>query len=342
MIQLGSLIAGSSSGSPGGVAVRQTLGGAEATLDGGLLVLLLLGVLLAVLLALPLALRLAGPAGPEPLERGRVGTALGLAVFVAVAMVVSRSAQGASGLLGLTVLAYAATAYAATIALIALTAQLPAPGSGPRGLTAALRSLSLPQLVARAALLLWTVGAGWLVVDAFGLRPLGFSPLIVRLTAIHFHYAAFIVPVIAAFLAAGYPSALTRAAAVVSVLGAPATAVGITAVQFGAPRWVEALFALPMIAGALLVATVHLSLALGARGATSGWPLRALRLVVGATLLGTMGLAAAYAARGWLPWAPTIPQMALWHGIGNAVGVGFCGLLACWLDPACEARPSGA
>lgn len=337
MIQLGSLIAGSRSGSPGGVAVRQTLDGAEATLDSGLLVLLLLGVLLAVLLALPLALRLAGPAGPEPIELGRMGTSLGLAVFVAVAMVVSHSARRASGLLGLT-----APAYAATIALIALTAQLPAPGSGTRGVAAALRSLSLPQLVARVALLLWTAGAGWLVIDTFGLRPLSFSPLIVRLTAIHFHYAAFIVPVIAAFLAAAYPSALSRAAAVVSVLGAPATAVGITAVQFGAPRWVEALFALPMIAGALLVGAVHLVLALGAGGTTSPRPVRALRLVVGATLLGTMALAGAYAGRAWLPWAPTIPQMALWHGIGNAVGVALCGLLACWLDPTCEARPSGA
>jgi hypothetical protein len=331
VIQLGSLTAGSHFSSLRGAALRQTLDAAETTLDSGLLILLLLGVLLAVLLALPLALRLAGTAGPGPTERGRLGTTLGLAVFVAVAMVLSHGVRAADTLLGFT-----APAYAATIALIALTAQLPAPSSGTRGLAATLRSLSLPQLVARAALLLWTVGAGWLVIDAFGLRPLGFSPLIVRLTAIHFHYAAFIVPVIAAFLAAGYPSALTRAAAVVSVLGAPATAVGITAVQFGAPRWVEALFALPMIAGALLVAAAHLSLAFGAWGATSGGHLRILRLVVGATLLGTMALAGAYAGRAWLPWAPTLPQMAQWHGIGNAVGVAFCGLLACWMDPARE------
>lgn len=299
----------------------------------GLLTLLGTGIALALLLALPLAVALARPTDAR--DPRWSATVAGLPWTVTLAFVLS----------GLLVtarwrLVFAAIAYAVFVAVVALSAlPLPRPeGHGsPRS-----RSLTLPQVVASAALLLWPIGAAWFVMDAFGIAPLGFSPLVVRLTAIHFHYAAFIVPVIATVVAATYPSALSRTAAVISVLGAPSTAIGITAAQLGAPHWVETLFALPMIAGALLVGAVHLVLALGAEGATSPLPVRVLRLVVGATLLVTMGLAAAYAGRGWLPWAPTIPQMALWHGIGNAVGVALCGLLACWLDPARQARPSGA
>lgn len=306
-------------------------------LGRGLLTLLCAGIALALLLALPLAVAIA-----RPVDAGSLRWSVMVAGFPWV--VVLAFGLGALSPVAEWRLAMGAAGYFsglfAVVARWVLTPQTPQ--SAPQTSGRSSWSMTLPQAVSRAALLLWTVGAGWFVIDTFGLRPLGFSPLVVRLTAIHFHYAAFIVPVIAAVLAATYPSALTRAAAVVSVLGAPSTAIGITAAHLGAPHWVEAMFALPMIAGALLVGAVHLVLALGAEGTTSPLPIRSLRLVVGATLLGTMGLAAAYAARGWLPWAPTIPQMALWHGIGNAVGVALCGLLACWLDPTCEARPSEA
>jgi hypothetical protein len=192
------------------------------------------------------------------------------------------------------------------------------------------------DLVLRAAFILWLVGTVWLVIDGYQLTPLGFSPLIVRLTAVHFHFAGFILPVIAATLARAYPSRLANAAAVVALLGVPSTAIGITATQLGAPHVVEALLALPMIAGALLVAAVHLGLAFGPRNLEAPMRVVALRAVVGVTLIATMALALVYALRGWLPWSPTIPQMALWHGIGNAFGVATCGLIACWLDPATQ------
>lgn len=311
--------------------------GADAAdpLGRGLLVLLCAGIALALLLALPLAVAIA-----RPVDAGSLRWSVMVAGFpwvVVLAFGLGALSPVAEWRLAMGTAGYFSGLFA-VVARWVLTPHTPHSAALQYGRSS--WSLTLPQVVARAALLLWTVGAGWLVIDAFGLRPLGFSPLVVRLTAIHFHYAAFIVPVIAAVVAAAYPSALSRTAAVISVLGAPSTAIGITAAQLGAPHWVETLFALPMIAGALLVGVVHLGLALGPEGATSPRPVRVLRLVVGATLLGTMGLAAAYAARGWLPWAPTIPQMALWHGIGNAVGVALCGLLACWMDPTCGARPS--
>ncbi|MCC7020442.1 MAG: YndJ family transporter [Ardenticatenales bacterium] len=198
------------------------------------------------------------------------------------------------------------------------------------------RSASTPDLVLRSAFVLWLIGTLWLAIDGLELAPLGFPQPIVRLTAVHFHFAGFIVPVIAATLARAYPSRLANTAAVVALLGVPSTAIGITATQLGAPHVVEAMLALPMIAGALLVAAVHLCLAFGPHGLVAPMRVVALRAVVGVTLIATMALALVYALRGWLPWSPTIPQMALWHGIGNAFGVATCGLVACWLDPATQ------
>ena len=316
----------------GGKDLGMAVGRPGDPLDAGLQVLLLIGVMQAAYMALPLALDLARP--DSSTERRWAALATGLAVASATAMGLAASVStllshrlSGGGITGL----FSAT-YATTVALIALAAQIPGRGDSAGSWLAELRALTLPHAVARAALLLWTVGAGWLLIDAFGLRPLGFAASIVRLTAIHFHYAAFIVPVIAAHVARAHPSSLGRAAAVVSVLGAPSTAIGITAVQRGAPLWLEALFALPMIGGALLVAAVHLRMAIGAQGQALSTTVRGLRLVVGICLLGTMLLAAAYAGRGSLFWSPTILQMALWHGVGNALGVAFCGLVACRLD----------
>jgi len=286
---------------------------------------LIAGIALASVLALPLAVSVARPVdGLEPRWRASIA-AFGWAVVLAFAL--GWASPVAAWRLGFT-----AIGYALFVAVIACSAWLPprAPGIA----RPAHAALTLPAITARVALGLWLVGALWVVADAFGLAPLGFSSLIVRLTAVHFHYAGFVLPVIAAVVAAAYPNGLTRAAAVAGLLGVPATALGITAVQLGAPPWVEAVFAAPMVAGGLLVGAVHLALAGGAWSAASRPAVRALRLIVGLTLLGTMALAGAYAARGWLPWAPTIPQMVAWHGLGNALGVALCGLTACWLDRA--------
>lgn len=313
-----------------GVAIGSALGLAQTEasdpLSRGLLTLLLLGVFLALYRALPLAQDLARARGDGPAP-SRGFAVRGLSLLTLLLLGLSAFAVDVTDL-------YRpfAVVYLLFVAAAALAAWRPAGARSPAALPRELRALTLPQAVARAALLLWTVGAAWLLIDAFGLRPMGFVASIVRLTAIHFHYAAFIVPVIAAHVARAQPSSLARAAAVVSVLGAPSTAIGITAVQRGAPLWLEALFALPMIGGALLVAAVHLRMAWAPPGRASSPLVRGLRLVVGLSLLGTMFLAAAYAGRGSLPWSPTIPQMALWHGVGNALGVAFCGLVACQLD----------
>ena len=73
------------------------------------------------------------------------------------------------------------------------------------------------------------VGSGWLLLDRLDIQPFEFSPLIVLLTAVHFHHAGFALPLSAGFLARVYPGDLVkRISALVIVLAIPLVAIGIT------------------------------------------------------------------------------------------------------------------
>jgi len=54
------------------------------------------------------------------------------------------------------------------------------------------------------------VGAGWLLLARLGARPLGFEDVIVQATAVHFHYAGFVLPVVMRRLADTDNRRLTR------------------------------------------------------------------------------------------------------------------------------------
>src|SRR5256885_1534113 len=91
------------------------------------------------------------------------------------------------------------------------------------------RFLSFPHLprrrnrrpVGRVLGLYWLVGAGWLALARFGLRPLGFSPEIVLATAVHFHFAGVLLPVLV--LRSTGPRLVPPV-----LLGVPLVALGIT------------------------------------------------------------------------------------------------------------------
>jgi hypothetical protein len=96
--------------------------------------------------------------------------------------------------------------------------------------TRAWRPLSL---VTAAALAYLSVGAAWLVASRAGMR-LGFSPAIVELTGVHFHYAGFAATLLAALALLALRNArpgvrwVATTAALMVVVGTPLTAVGIT------------------------------------------------------------------------------------------------------------------
>src|SRR5262249_30710618 len=82
------------------------------------------------------------------------------------------------------------------------------------------------------------VGGAWTVVSRYGARPLGFSDLIVLATAVHFHYAGFVLPLLTGLAGRLLRSRTAQHAAVGVVLGVPLVAVGITLSALDI-RWVE-------------------------------------------------------------------------------------------------------
>jgi hypothetical protein len=173
-----------------------------------------------------------------------------------------------------------------------------------------------------AGLIFLAIGGAWVLADRAAWAVLGFDPTIVALTAVHFHFAGFILPVVAGLVIRALPSWRTaRLCGFGVLLGVPAVAVGITSTQFHGPRVAEALAAWLLAAAAGGVGGLQAVVACQRR-----WPLavRVVWLISGFSLLGGMTLAALYAARVFgvaSPWLE-IPAMRVLHGTLNALGFG--------------------
>jgi len=175
-----------------------------------------------------------------------------------------------------------------------------------------------------AAFCFLPVGAAWAVADRLGLNPMAFKATIVLLTAVHFHYAGFLLLSIADRLLRTGRSTWYRWLDYSLVAGVPLVALGITLTELGGPPWIETLAATIMAGGGIGVAVLHLQLLRKAQD----------RIIIGVWLLGSlcllvgMLLALAYA---WRPFYPlsflSIPWMYAVHGTLNALGVGVFLLL---------------
>ncbi len=168
-------------------------------------------------------------------------------------------------------------------------------------------------LVARLYLL---VGVGWLVLARLGVRPLDYSHVIVQATAVHFHYAGFLLPLVIEQAVRRLPTRLMKWIAWGVVLGVPVVAAGITLSALGV-RW-------PELAAAWLFALVCVPFAVG--HAMSGLRTQAnlprgLIVLSSVALITAMGLAVTYATGAYLdtPWLD-IPAMLRWHGSLQALG----------------------
>ena len=155
-----------------------------------------------------------------------------------------------------------------------------------------------------------------------GWRPLGFRDIIVLATAVHFHYAGFLLPLLTALAERRLRDALSRSAALGVVVGVPLVATGITlsAFQFSIVEWLAAW----ILAGACIaVAVCQVRLAIQA----SGWMARACFVVSGVSLMAAMVLAGLYGLRAyWEVFWLDIPQMLPFHGAVNAFGFALPGL----------------
>lgn len=199
-----------------------------------------------------------------------------------------------------------------------------------------LRGLYDAELAIAAGLGFPVIGSGWLLCDRLALEPLGFSPLIVLLTAVHFHHAGLTLPLSAGLLgrAMGSPERGAprqdlarepwRGAAVVVVIAVPLVAIGITASPL-----------LEVIAaGITAAAAIVVGVGMLRRSTCLAFIPALLSALSGSCLLAAMLFAASYALgeyRG-APW-PDIASMIQLHGAVNALGFGLLGAWAWHLSP---------
>jgi hypothetical protein len=182
---------------------------------------------------------------------------------------------------------------------------------------------SLDGLCGDAALFYVAIGGAWVLADRAGWTPLNFRPEIVTLTAVHFHFAGWLLPLLTGRVQRElfFWRSASRAAVGV-VLGVPAVALGIACTQLGWGLSLETAAGCGLALAGMVVGVLHVRLALDGRQDRTT---RVLLGVAGGALFCGMVLAALYALR--VP-ALNLPQMRLLHGTLNALGFGLCGVLA--------------
>lgn len=207
---------------------------------------------------------------------------------------------------------------------------------------ARVRDRAHSELVWALGLLLFPIGAGWLFVSRAGLDPLGTGSLIVLLTAVHFHFAAFAAFVVVACTArtlelgvatnAITPGLLklVRVIAVAMVVGIFLVAAGISGVRI-----------LGLLGSALLTLALFMNASLmlsHARRRVSSSLARALLVISALSVLLSMPMALAW-AYGQLS-TPTIEMqwMIRIHGMANAHGFVLTGLFAFFIERRREAE----
>jgi hypothetical protein len=177
-----------------------------------------------------------------------------------------------------------------------------------------------------AGLFYLPIGGFWFIMSRLGTQPLGFGDTIVLLTAVHFHFAGFVAPLLAGLAGRligrrGFARKLFRVTVACIIIGIPLVAAGITASPL------LALIGAAIISSGLVLLAVTVF----------GWVLSALRSLPARILLFVssisgvlaMSLASIYAysivAKKLIV---DIPQMAMTHGMANAFGFALCGLVA--------------
>lgn len=164
----------------------------------------------------------------------------------------------------------------------------------------------------------WMVGAVFSLSFLSGFQPLGFDPVIVSLTAAHFHLAGFVLGVVSYCMLSTVPNGWTRATGRATIAGMPTVAVGIVLTHWGFPpvfEWVAALLFVCFVAA--IIAWHFLQV----RNNTFPLSVRRYWLFGMICLLAGISLAALYALRFVYPLAwINIPNMKVWHGTLNTLG----------------------
>ncbi len=174
------------------------------------------------------------------------------------------------------------------------------------------------------------VGAGWLVLARLGERPLEYEHAIVHATAVHFHYAGFVLPILALNWLHAAPSRFRYVVLTALLLGVPLVAAGITLSAFQI-HWPELIAVWFFAAACIVFAVAQIRLA-------AHW----LLVISSASLIAAMCLALVYGTRNYLPadWLD-IPLMLRTHGPIQVFGFALPGALA-WAMMNEKAKTSAA
>jgi hypothetical protein len=176
-------------------------------------------------------------------------------------------------------------------------------------------------------LLYLAVGGVWLVLSRSGATPMHFAEPIILLTAVHFHFTGFALPVIAAAtgrrlstVAPHSPSASLFPYVAAGIIAGPAILAG--GFVLASPLWklVAALF-LATICILLSVLLFSVAPQIKPRSAQVLLSISATSLIFGMVLAG-LYVIGDFTQRYWL----LIPRMARLHGTANALGFALCGL----------------
>jgi hypothetical protein len=271
-------------------------------------------LLLAALVIVPLGLGLVAPPETRGRRAGpwRAAVRLRLPAALALAASFALPAGAAAALVAAPWLA---------VCLLAAAHGLLRLARGPRGVA---------EIGPDAGLIYLAIGGAWAVGARAGLRPIGFADVIVLMTAVHFHYAGFALPLLAGRAARDDGGALAKVTALGVVAGVPLVAAGIADAQLTRgffPPYRLALVATAVLAAStVLVGLVQLGLALRpGRPAVA----RALLAVSGLAPLGPMVFAVLYALEPCYPvvWV-NLNAMFRYHGAVNALAFVLPGLLA--------------
>lgn len=171
------------------------------------------------------------------------------------------------------------------------------------------------------------VGGVWLVLSRSGATPMHFAEPIIMLTAVHFHFTGFALPVITAATGRALANRAPRSTlaalfpyVAAGIVGSPAILAG--GFVFGYPLW--------KLLAALFLATICIVLAallfsiiprIEPRSAQILLCVSASSLIIGMVLAGAYVIGD-FTQRYWL----LIPRMARLHGTTNALGFALCGL----------------
>ena len=179
-----------------------------------------------------------------------------------------------------------------------------------------------------AGMIFLLVGGIWAFIDRAGWRPLDYDPEIVFLTVAHFHYAGFVLPIIAGLVHTEIKNIYSEAVVFGIISGVVLVALGIVNTQLGNGPMLESIAAWWLALSAILLAILQINIAVknsGKINAMMCWSLGSIALMGGMALAGLYGIRHIYPIQGL-----DIPMMRFLHGSANVFGFSLFSVLGWW------------